>query len=126
VLNSPVTRCEVTDTGTLLQRVNSIPGAIGYAQISDASTYPNVSPIKINGGDPTIGDVKTGAYPYWTVEYLYTEGTPAAGSLAADFLGYMKSVTASDILREADYTPCVDRGQSLTSTLCNPLFHRQP
>lgn len=126
VLSSPVTRCEVTDTGTLLERVNSIPGAIGYAQISDASAYPNISVIKINGGDPTIGDVKTGAYPYWTVEYLYTEGTPAAGSLAADFLGYMKSVTASDILREADYTPCVDRGQSLTSTLCDPLFRRQP
>jgi ABC-type phosphate transport system substrate-binding protein len=126
VPDSPVTRCEVTDTGTLLQRVGSIPGAIGYAQISDAQNYPNVSVIKINGGDPTIGDVKNGAYPYWTVEYLYTAGTPAAGSLAADFLGYIKSVTASDTLREADYTPCVDRGQSLMSTLCNPLLHRPP
>jgi ABC-type phosphate transport system substrate-binding protein len=110
----------VTDTGTLLQRVNSIPGAIGYAQISDAATYPNVSPIKINGADPTINAVKSGAYPYWTVEYLYTLGTPAPGSLAADFLGYMRSVTASDILRTADYTPCVDRGQSLMKTLCRP------
>lgn len=126
VPNSPVTRCEVTDTPTLLQRVNSIPGAIGYAQISDASTYPNVSAIKINGGDPTIGDVKSGAYPYWTVEYLYTAGTPAAGSLAAGFLDYMKSVTASAILLGAEYTPCVDRGQSLMSTLCNPALYRQP
>ena len=126
VPDSPVTRCEVTDTGTLLQRVNSIPGAIGYAQISDASTYPNVSAIKINGGDPTIGEVKTGAYSYWTVEYLYTAGVSAQGKLAADFLDYMKSVTASDILRSSDYTPCVDRGQSLMSTLCDPLFPRRP
>src|SRR5262249_49431113 len=40
---SRVIRCEVTDTGTLLQRVNSIPGAIGYAQVSDAANYPSVS-----------------------------------------------------------------------------------
>jgi ABC-type phosphate transport system substrate-binding protein len=120
VPTSKVTRCEVTDTGTLLQRVNSIPGAIGYAQISDAATYPNVSAIKIDGWDSTISAVKAGAYPFWTVEYLYTLGTPAPGSLAADFLGYIKSITASDILRSADYTPCIDRGQSLMNTLCRP------
>jgi ABC-type phosphate transport system substrate-binding protein len=113
-----VIRCEVTDTRTLLQRVNAIPGAIGYAQISDAANYPNVSAIKVNGADSTIGAVKAGTYPYWTVEYLYTLGTPPAGSLIADFLDYMKSVTASYILHTADYTPCVDRGQSLMKTLC--------
>jgi phosphate transport system substrate-binding protein len=120
VPSSPVTRCEVTDTGTLLQRVNSIPGAIGYAQISDAATYPNVSAIKINGWDSTISEVKAGAYPFWAVEYLYTAGSPAAGSLAGDFLAYTKSITASDILLSANYTPCVDRGQSLMKTLCGP------
>lgn len=117
---SPVTRCEVTDTRTLLERVNSIAGAIGYAQVSDAQNYPDVSPVKIDGSDSNIGAVKAGAYPYWTVEYLYTLGTPPAGSLAADFLEYMKSVTASDILLGADYTPCVDRGQSLMTSLCRP------
>jgi ABC-type phosphate transport system substrate-binding protein len=117
---SRVIRCEVTDTRTLLQRVNSIPGAIGYAQISDAANYPRVSVIKIDGSDSTIGAVKAGAYPYWTVEYLYTLGTPASGSLTADFLDYIKSVTASDILWTADYIPCVDRGQSLMKTLCHP------
>lgn len=119
-----VIRCEVTDTGTLLQRVNSIQGAIGYAQISDAANYPFISPVKINGADSTIGQVKAGDYPYWTVEYLYTDGTPAPGSLAAGFLQYMKSVTASDILRTSDYTPCTDRGQSLS--LCKSGNHAQP
>ena len=118
VQNAKVIRCEVTDTGTLLARVNSIPGAIGYAQISDAAAYPNVSLTKINGSDSTIDAVKAGAYPYWTVEYLYTAGPPSAGSLAADFLGYMQSVAASDRLRAADYTPCNDRGESLLKTLC--------
>lgn len=120
VQDSKVIRCEVTDTGTLLARVNSIPGAIGYAQISDAAAYPNVRKISLNGWDSTISDVKAGVYGYWTVEYLYTAGHPAAGSLAADFLGYMKSVTASDSLRAADYTPCIDGGESLLKTLCSP------
>jgi ABC-type phosphate transport system substrate-binding protein len=117
---SPVIRCEVTDTGTLLQRVNSIPGAIGYAQTSDAATYPNVSAIKVNGSDSALGAVKARVYPFWAVEYLYTAGTPAPGSLTADFLDYIKSVTVSDILQGAEYIPCVDRGQSLMNTLCGP------
>jgi ABC-type phosphate transport system substrate-binding protein len=117
---SPVIRCEVSDTSTLLQRVNTIPGAIGYAQLSDAATYPNVEPIKIDGWDPNIGAVERGSYPFWTVEYLYTSGSPARGSLAANFLGYMHSTTSSDILRSDDYTPCVDRGQTLMNTLCHP------
>jgi ABC-type phosphate transport system substrate-binding protein len=117
---SAVIRCEVSDTSTLLQRVNTIPGAMGYAQLSDAATYPNAEPIKINGWDPNIGAVERGSYPFWTVEYLYTSGVPAPGSLAADFLGYIRSTTSSDILRSDDYTPCVDRGQTLMNTLCHP------
>jgi phosphate transport system substrate-binding protein len=58
-----VIRCEVSDTDTLLQRVNSIPGAIGYAQISDASNYPNVAPIKINGWDIATGRSSTSTPP---------------------------------------------------------------
>ena len=58
------------------------------------------------------------AYPFWTVEYLYTYGTPAPGTLAAAFLAYMNTDTAKDVLRSGDYTPCADRGQSLMSTLC--------
>lgn len=116
--NSPVTRCEVTDTGTLLQRVNEIPGAIGYAQISDASTYTNVEGVKLDGWDPSIGAVERGAYPFWTVEYLYTYGSPAPGTLAASFLSFLTSDAAKDALRSADYTPCVDRQQTLLTTLC--------
>jgi phosphate transport system substrate-binding protein len=118
VPSSPVIRCEVADTGTLLQRVNEIQGAIGYAQISDAATYPNVESVKLNGWDPDLGAVTQGAYPFWTVEYLYTYGSPAAGTLAADFLNYMDSDAAKDTLRSEDYTPCVDRQQSLLNTLC--------
>jgi hypothetical protein len=57
---------------------------------------------------------------FWTVEYLYTYGTPASGSLAAKFITYMGTNTAKDQLRLEGYTPCVDSSQNLMSTLCAP------
>jgi ABC-type phosphate transport system substrate-binding protein len=116
VTTAKYTRCEVTDTSTLLQKVNTIPGAIGYAQISDAATYPNISKISINGRESSIGDVELHTYQFWTVEYLYTAGPLASGSLGTDFLDYMDSPTSSDILRSEGYIPCVDRGQ--VNALC--------
>jgi hypothetical protein len=120
VRSSPVIRCEVPDTGTLLHRINTIPGTVGYAQISDAATYPNVERVKLDGADPDIGAVESGGYPFWTVEYLYTYGPAAPRSLTAAFLGYVNTDTSRDILRSAAYTPCFDRQQTLPATLCRP------
>jgi hypothetical protein len=71
-----------------------------------------------HGWDPEIGAVERGDYAFWTVEYLYSYGQPAPGTLAAGFLSYVNSDTSKDILRSASYTPCVDRQQTLPSTLC--------
>jgi ABC-type phosphate transport system substrate-binding protein len=117
---SPVVRCEVDTTTTLLKRVNAVPGAIGYAQITDATAYGNVKSVEINGWDANIGTVQRGSYPYWTVEYLYTNGLPPAGSLTAAFLSYMNSDTAENILRANNYTPCNDRQETQVAALCKP------
>ena len=53
-------------------------------------------------------------------EYLYTYGTPAPASLAAEFLAYVNTPTAKDALREQGYMPCTDQHQDLMSTLCAP------
>jgi len=116
--SSPVIRCEVGDTGTLLQRVDAIPGAIGYAQTSDADSYANVEKVAINGWGAGIGPVEQGAYAFWTVEHLYTYGQPAAGSLTAAFLAYMSTVTATDILHGDDYTPCTGQVHGQVAALC--------
>ena len=115
--SSPVIRCEEPDTSTLLERVNSIPGAIGYAQISDAASFPNVELVKLNAADPDIGDVKAGKYPYWTVEYLYTEGQPQARSLTAAFLAYFGTDNAENLLLNGAYTPCAN-AQPQVAKLC--------
>ena len=115
---SRVILCEAPDTTTLLQRVNSLAGAVGYAQISDAAPYANVDRVKINASDPDLGAVEQGEYPYWTVEYLYTYGTPRARTLTAAFLAYMGTETASTILVGAAYTPCAGRPQPSVLALC--------
>lgn len=56
--DAPVIRCEVGDTTTLLQEVDRIPGAIGYAEMSTATTYDNVERVELNGRDPDIETVK--------------------------------------------------------------------
>lgn len=117
---SPVVMCEATDTGTLLQRVSGISGAMGYAQVSDAASYPSVETVNLGGTAPGIATVRTGGYPYWTVEYLYTHGVPARGTPAAQFLAFMRTPTAGDILHAQGYTPCDDPYQPLSGSLCRP------
>jgi len=122
--NSPVILCQEPTTQALLQNVADVPGAIGYGESSDANSYTGqgVQQVELNGLQDTFGNVGTGPgkYPFWTVEYLYTYGTPGSGSLAEKFLTYMGTSTAKDLLRLEGYTPCVDGSQNLMSTLCAP------
>jgi phosphate transport system substrate-binding protein len=52
------------------------------------------------------------SYPFWAVEYMYTDGTPAPGSLLAAFMAYMSTDAAKSVLQSYGNIPC-----SLT-TLC--------
>jgi phosphate transport system substrate-binding protein len=114
-------RCEVADTNTLLQKVDTTAGAIGYAQVSDASNpkYNKISSIKIDGSDPLFAKAQANLYNYWTAETLYTAGPPVPGTLEFDFLHYLNTTPSNDLLQQADYTPCLDGSKDLRSTMCN-------
>jgi phosphate transport system substrate-binding protein len=106
---SPVIICDKSSTKQLLQSVNAIPGAIGYAETAQASTYPDVDEIQLNGRDASPGAVKSKDYPFWATEYLYTYGTPPVGSLLSFFLRYMlTNDTAKSLIQGPDYEdiPC--------------------
>jgi phosphate transport system substrate-binding protein len=108
---------------TLLQNVAAIPGAIGYAETSDVAQFgnANIQSAEINGLGADIGAVgnAAGDYHFWTVEYLYSYGTPPGGSLASAFIHFMTSYAAKDILRGQGYIPCNDRGLSQASAFCH-------
>jgi hypothetical protein len=118
-----VTLCEEPSTGALLQQVAQVPGAIGYAETSAADVYPGhaIQTVELNGMQDAFGQLGTrpGSYQFWTVEYLYTYGDPAAKSLAAAFLGYLGNGTVKNLLSAQEITPCAGR-QPGAAALCAP------
>ncbi|MEU6959046.1 substrate-binding domain-containing protein [Streptomyces chrestomyceticus] len=114
-----VTRCEVNSTGSLLETVGRVPGAIGYAEVYAAAKNPRVTRVRLNGREPDIEWAGQHSYPFWTVEYLYTYGQPEAGSLAAKFRAFMDSDTAKNILRKYEHVPCADLA-SAPGSACGP------
>jgi phosphate transport system substrate-binding protein len=116
-----VVRCERPDTESLLQEVDKIEGAIGYAETAAAARFPDVDRVQLDGRNPDIEAVKLSPNPYmfYTVEYFYSYGQPERNTFVSAFLKYMDSDTAKNILRRGGYTPCVDGQQDLTNTLCH-------
>jgi hypothetical protein len=111
--SSPVVRCEKASTDELLKTVNAIPGAIGYAEVhvaeqDEAAKYPNVQVVQLDGRDASPEEVNAGphSYPFWAVEYMYTDGPPAAGSLLAAFIAYMSTDAAKSVLQSYGNIPC--------------------
>jgi ABC-type phosphate transport system substrate-binding protein len=105
---SPVILCEKSSTQQLLQAVSVIPGAIGYALDTLAQAYPHIDEIQLNGVDASAGSVAARRYPFYTVETLYTYGTPPPSGLLAAFLEYFFSEAADSIIQDPFYgdIPC--------------------
>lgn len=114
-----VTRCEVNSTTGLLDAVDRVEGAVGYAETYAAAKRPHVIGIRLDGHEPDIEWGQQHEYPFWTVEFLYSYGHPADGSLAAKFLTYLSSDTAKNVMRMYKHVPCAD-DRSLSASVCRP------
>jgi phosphate transport system substrate-binding protein len=81
----------------------------------------SVEQVVLNGLDDTYANLGSTAttYQFWTVEYLYSYGTPSPGSLAASFLTYLTNETAKLLVGSYGYYPCLDKSQKL-APLCSP------
>ncbi|WP_280245621.1 PstS family phosphate ABC transporter substrate-binding protein [Nocardia abscessus] len=99
--------CEVQVTADMRKAVAEIPGAIGYSEFSEA----------IDAGLPTIAIDGVGAsrdaavqrtYPFWGVEYAYSNGELPGDSLAASFLHFLTDQTGKEVLRAHGNAPCAD------------------
>lgn len=110
-------RCEVGDTGTLLDTVASTPGALGHSEVGATSTREDLQQVRIDGFAATLEGAEDGAYPYWQTEFAYTYGEPPADSIAAGFLRYLANEVGKDILRAEGHRPCAELAKPL---LCRP------
>ncbi|MGC9497157.1 substrate-binding domain-containing protein [Streptomyces sp. WG7] len=114
---SRANRCEVGKTGTLLNTVASISGALGYSEVGLADAHGSVRQVHIDGYPATLEGVDQGAYPYWETEIAYTYGEPPAGSIAAGFLRYLADEVGKDIIRSKGHRPCSELDKPL---VCRP------
>ncbi|MBO4256739.1 PstS family phosphate ABC transporter substrate-binding protein [Streptomyces griseorubiginosus] len=107
--SAPVMRCELDSTEDVLATVARIPGALGYSEFTLASSgHPGLRTVPLDGAAPSVEDIEYGRseYPYRGVEYAYTYGTPASGSLAAAFLAYIGDTANENVIRAHGHLPC--------------------
>ncbi|MFF2551904.1 substrate-binding domain-containing protein [Nocardia sp. NPDC058058] len=108
--------CEVQVTKDMLKTVAELRGAIGYAENADAAKASDVKPVTIAGQSPTREQVAAHTYPFWNVEYAYSNGELPADSLAAAFLRYLTDLQGKDVLRSYGNTPCTELPNPTTCT----------
>ncbi len=103
---SGYTACKENYTWQVLNSVNEIPNAIGYAGYTEftenRSEYPNVYVVNIGDAAPEVQTVENESYSFWTVEHLYTTTQPAA--LTADFLAFLPNYLTSN--RQDGFLAC--------------------
>ncbi|MDN3015969.1 phosphate ABC transporter substrate-binding protein [Paenibacillus sp. BSR1-1] len=90
-------------SNTVKKIINETDGAIGYLAFS-YFTDDTVTPLAIDGVEPTAENVQSGKFPVWAYEHSYTKGE--ATDLAKAFLDYMMSDDVQNtLLKEQGYLP---------------------
>lgn len=76
--------------------IQNISGGITYIPLAEApASGTSAQAISINGVSPTPSTVQSGAYPFWSIEHLYTNH--AAHGVALSFISYcLGAVGAND------------------------------
>lgn len=92
---------ETDDSGTLVQTVSQTKGAIGYVALSYLMNNNTVTPLAIDGVEPTLDNVYNGKYPVWGYEHMYTKGE-AAGAVKA-FIDFIVSKDYSADIEKQGY-----------------------
>jgi ABC-type phosphate transport system substrate-binding protein len=109
---SPTILCERGTEAEVLDEVSSTPGALGYVDLPSANEAKvakrPLTVLRLGTQYPDVSSISAG-YPFWTIEYLYTNGEPAAGTLLASFIDYLHSGTARAELADDGYTPCIGK-----------------
>ena len=92
---------ETDDSGTLVQTVSQTKGAIGYVALSYLMNNNIVTPLAIDGVEPTLDNVYNGKYPVWGYEHMYTKGE-ATGAVKA-FIDFIMSKDYSADIEKQGY-----------------------
>ncbi|WP_435593716.1 PstS family phosphate ABC transporter substrate-binding protein [Nocardia sp. bgisy118] len=97
--------CDVPVTKDMHKAVDELPGAIGYGELSEARRA-EMRIVTLGGVAPGRQVAIDRSYPFWGVEYAYSNGDLPAGSLAASFLHYLTANVGAEVLRAHGNEPC--------------------
>ncbi|WP_223591363.1 phosphate ABC transporter substrate-binding protein [Neobacillus bataviensis] len=90
-------------SNTVKKIINETDGAIGYLAFS-YFTDDSVTPLSIDGVEPTDENLQSGKFPVWAYEHSYTKGE--ATGLTKEFLDYMLSDDIQNtLLKDQGYLP---------------------
>ena len=100
---APIKRAEyVQSNGAARARVKSTPAAIGYAGLA---FLDGVKGIKINGVQPTLKTVGSGAFPLARPLFMWTNGYPKLGSHVHRYIMLHLSEEGKKIIRGIGFVP---------------------
>ncbi len=74
-------------SGTVVKTVASTPGSVSYVSLGYAKDQP-VTVLKVNGIDANVTNIRTGKYPVWSYEHIFTKGKTSA---VEDFIRFIAS-----------------------------------
>jgi phosphate transport system substrate-binding protein len=90
-------------SNTVKKIVNETDGAVGYLAFS-YFIDKKVTPLSIDGVEPTDENVQSGKFPIWAYEHSYTKGEPSGAAKA--FLDYLMSDNVQNkLLKQQGYLP---------------------
>lgn len=98
-------------SAAVLKTVQSTDGAISYLASSylwvSGSDLSGINTVKLDGVEMTKDTVKSGKYPIWAYEHMYTKGEPTG--LTKAFLDYMmKDNDVKTIMNDKGYVSIAD------------------
>lgn len=75
-------------SGTVASMVSTTPGAISYVSTSYVRGG-NVAALSLDGVAPTVANVTSGKYTFWSYEHMFTNGPPS--KQVAAFIAYVQN-----------------------------------
>ncbi len=93
----------VGSNGAIRQRVQTTPGAIGYAGLGFVDK--TVKALEIEGVAPTVQTVTSGVYPIARPLFMFTNGYPKLGSHIYRFVTLHLSEKGQEIVESIGFVP---------------------
>lgn len=98
--------CEQGSTGDLIDRIANLDNAIGYADVSDVDQATGVKKVNLDSHGATLRDIRDHDYPFWTVEYVYSDPRLEPGSLPDTFRDFLLTPEARSTMAGFQYYAC--------------------